>query len=254
MGLRPRAVVTGAGVRVGRAIALELAAAGFDLALHYRSSRAPVEEVADGCRAAGSEVHLHQADLADPDGCASLVEGVLEHWDALELLVNNASAFDPVEFGQITAGQWEAMLGINLRAPFLLSQGLLGALRAGDPARTGAPPSQHGVVLHLCDIGADNPVAGYAHYSVSKAGLVMLVKAMAVELAPAVRTVGLSPGQVCWPDDYDEAKRGRLERRIPLGRVGSPADMATLARFVATEGHYLNGCILPVDGGLSKRY
>jgi pteridine reductase len=253
-GTRPRAVITGAGVRVGRAIALELASAGFDLALHYRSSRGPVEEVQGAAEALGAEVFLHQADLATPEGCDDLVKGVLEHWSGLELLVNNASAFDPVPFGQITVDQWEAMLGINLRAPFLLAQGLLEALRQGEPARTGAPEGQHGVVIHLCDIGADNPVSGYAHYSVSKAGLVMLVKAMAVELAPAVRTVGLSPGQVCWPDDYDEAKRERLSRRIPLGRVGTPADMATLARFVATEGHYLNGCILPVDGGLSKRY
>lgn len=254
MGVKPRAVVTGAGVRVGRAIALELAASGFDLALHYRSSRAPTEAVAEACEALGAEVSLHPGDLATVEGCEAFCASVRERFDGLELLVNNASAFEPVAFGDITPDQWEAMLGINVRAPFLLSQGLLEALRAGDPARLGAPEGQHGVVVHLCDIGADNPVSGYAHYSVSKAGLVMLVKAMAVELAPAVRTVGLSPGQVCWPEDYDEAKRAQLARRIPLGRVGAPEDMAKLLRFIALEGHYLNGCIVPVDGGLSKRY
>ena len=95
---------------------------------------------------------------------------------------------------------------------------------------------------------------GYAHYSVSKAGLVMLVKAMAVELAPAIRTVGVSPGQVAWPEDYSDEKRDRLRKRIPLQRVGSPEDIADVVRFLTLEGHYLNGVILPVDGGLSKRY
>ena len=146
------------------------------------------------------------------------------------------------------------MVGVNLRAPFLLYQGLLDRLQAGDPARIGAPDGQHGVVVHLCDIGANNPVSGYAHYSVSKAGLVMLVKAMAVELAPAVRTVGVSPGQVAWPDDYSDAKRDWLMQRIPLKRVGAPEDIARLVRFLTLEGHYLNGVVVPVDGGLSKRY
>jgi len=251
---RPRALVTGAGIRVGRAIACELAAHGFDLALHYRSSRGPVEEVAAACRAHGAEVSVHQADLASVEGCRALVSAVRGHWEALEVLVNNASAFTPVPFAEIRDAQWEAMLGVNLRAPFLLSQGLLDALRAGVSERVGAPEGQHGLVVHLCDIGAERPVSGYAHYSVSKAGLVMLVKAMAVELAPAVRTVGISPGQVAWPEDYDDAKRARLRRRIPLQRVGEPSDIARLVRFVATEAHYLNGAIVPVDGGLSKRY
>jgi len=252
--MRPRAVVTGAAIRVGRGIAHELAVAGFDLALHYRSSRGPAEEVAEACRAHGAQVWVHQGDLATVEGCQAFVAAVREHWGALELLVNNASAFEPVPFAQIRPEQWEAMHGINVRAPFLISQGLLAALRAGDPARLGAPEGQHGVVVHLCDIGAERPVAGYAHYSASKAALVMLVKAMAVELAPAVRTVGVSPGQVAWPDDYDDAKRDRLRRRIPLQRVGSPTDIARLVRFLALEGHYLNGVIVPVDGGLSQRY
>jgi len=252
--MRPRAVVTGAAIRVGRGIALELAQAGFDLALHYRSSAGPAEEVAEACRALGARVWVHRADLGTVEGCAALVAAVQGHWAGLEVLVNNASAFDPVPFEAITVDQWEAMQGINLRAPFLLSQGLLPQLRAGEPARLGAPDSQHGVVVHLCDIGAERPVSGYAHYSASKAGLVMLVKAMAVELAPAIRTVGVSPGQVAWPEDYDDAKRDRLRRRIPLQRVGSPDDIARLVRFLALEGHYLNGVVVPVDGGLSKRY
>ena len=251
---RPRAVVTGAAIRVGRAIALELARAGFDLVLHYRGSREAAAEVVATCAAAGADVALVQADLATVRGCRELVDAVRDRWDAVELLVNNASAFSPTPFAEIGAEQWDAMLGVNLRAPFLLSQGLLPLLSAGDSARVGAPAGQRGVVVHMCDIGADRPVSGYAHYSVSKAGLVMLVKAMAVELAPAIRTVGVSPGQVVWPEDYDEAKRARLRARIPLQRVGSPEDVATLIRFLVLEAHYLNGVIVPVDGGLAQRY
>lgn len=239
-----RALVTGGGVRVGRAIALELARAGYDVAVHCHRSRGPAEEVAAACRALGREAFVAAADLATEAGCASLVEAVSARWDDLDLLVNNASLFEPAPFESITDADWARMLAVNLRAPFLLSRGLLPALRAG----------AGGVVVHLCDIGADRPVSGYTHYSVSKAGLVMLVKSMAVELAPAVRTVGISPGQVAWPDDYDDDRRERIRRRIPLQRVGAPEDVARLVRFLALEGTYVNGEVIAVDGGLSKRY
>ena len=241
---RRRAVVTGAGRRVGRAIALELAAHGFDVALHYNRSEAPAREVAALCGERGADAFLVQGDLGTTDFCHDLVAQIGERWDGVDLLVNNASVFEPVPFEQIELADWERMQAINLRAPFLLSQGLLPLLRAADGA----------LVVHMCDIGADRPVSGYAHYSVSKAGLVMLVKAMAVELAPEVRTVGVSPGQVIWPDSYGPELREHLAQRIPMKRVGSPEDIARLIRFLATEAPYVNGAIIPVDGGLSKRY
>ncbi len=242
--MRPRALVTGAGIRVGRAIALELARSGFDVAVHYHRSEAPATEVVQAAQQLGADSWLVQGDLSSVGGCAAVVDAVAARWDSLDLLVNNASLFEPVPFEHITAEQWQQQHDVNTRAPFLLSQGLLGRLRA----------SGAGCVVHLCDIGAERPVAGYAHYSVSKAGLVMLVKAMAVELAPEVRTVGVSPGQVAWPEDYSEQKRERIRRRIPMGDAGTPQDVARLVRFLAVEGTYLNGVIVPVDGGLSQRY
>lgn len=238
-----RALVTGAGGRVGQAIAVELARSGFEVAIHYRSSAAGAEHTLAECRAAGGDGWLVRGDVGTLDGCRHVVAAVSTRWDTLDLLVNNASIFAPVPFGEATLDDWSAMQDVNLRAPFLLSQGLLSRLRAAE-----------GVVVHMCDIGADRPVAGFAPYSVSKAGLVMLVKAMAVELAPQVRTVGVSPGQVAWPDDYPEEKRERLARRIPMKRVGTPDDVARLVRFLATEAPYLNGVVVPVDGGLSVRY
>jgi pteridine reductase len=252
--MRPRALVTGAAVRVGRAIALELAGAGFDLALHHRGRADEAERTRAECAARGADAALISADLGTAEGCDAVVAAVTARWDSLHLLVNNASVFYPVPFDQIDAAEWDRVQAVNVRAPFLLSRGLLPLLRAADGALVGAPEGQHGVVVHLVDIGADRPVAGHAHYSVSKAGIAMLVRAMAVELAPAVRTVGISPGQVAWPDTYDPAIRDRLVKRIPLGRVGAPEDVARLVRFLALEGHYLNGVIVPVDGGLSARY
>lgn len=236
-----RALVTGGGRRVGRAICLELAKHGYDVAVHYHHSADPARQVAEGC---GPGAWTVQADLATVEGCQAVCDAVAERWESLDLLVNNASVFYPVPFEDLDAAEWDSVLATNLRAPFLLSRGLLPLLRKGkDP-----------VVVHLCDIGADRPVRGHAHYSVSKAGLVMLVKAMAVELAPALRTVGVSPGQVAWPESYDAEKRARLTRRIPLGRAGEPDDVARLVRFLALEGTYLNGVVVPVDGGLSVRY
>jgi pteridine reductase len=252
--MRPRALVTGAAVRVGRAIALELASSGFDVCVHHNRSEAEAQAVVRACRERGATAFSVAADLALPDGCALLAEAVRERWDALHLLVNNASIFEAVPFEQLDATAWDRMFAINLRAPALHARDLLPLLRAASAATVGGPDEQGGLVVHLCDIGAERPATGYAHYSASKAGLVMLVKAMAVELAPRVRTVGVSPGQVAWPESYDDALRARLLRRIPMGRAGSPEDVARLVRFVAMEAHYLNGVVIPVDGGLSCRY
>ena len=234
--------MTGAAVRVGRAIAVELAASGFDVGVHYRSSEDAAEETAVACRAAGADAWTVQADLGETAQVDGVVAAVCGRWDRLDLLVNNASLFEPCPFAELDATSWDRMHAVNLRAPFLLSRGLLAHLRKAQ-----------GLVVHLCDIGADRPVRGYAHYSVSKAGLVMLVKAMAVELAP-VRALGISPGQVAWPEHYSTAERTRLARRIPLGRAGEPEDVARLVRFAALEGRYLNGEVIAVDGGLSARY
>lgn len=251
---RARALVTGAGQRVGRAIAVELARAGFEVGVHYRSGRDGAEQTLALCREAGGDGWLVQADVARVEDCDRLVAEVRARWDTLHVLVNNASSFEAAPFESITLESWEAMLAVHARGPFLISQGLLPLLRAARSCAVGAAEGEGGLVVQLCDIGAERPVAGYAHYSVSKAALLMLMKAMAVELAPAVRSVAVSPGQVAWPPDYPDALRDKIARRIPMGRVGAVEDVARLVRFVACEAPYLNGVVLDVDGGLSARY
>lgn len=248
-----RALVTGAGQRVGRAVAVELARRGFEVAVHYRSSREGAEQTVKACQDAGGKAFAIAADLSRAEDCAALTGALRTRWETLDLLVNNASTFEARPFDELTLDHWEEMMAVHVRAPMLLTQGLLPMLRAGGCTQ-GRAPGEGGVVVHITDIGAERPLAGYTAYSVSKAALVMLMKCMAVELAPAVRSVGISPGQVMWPPDYDEETRTRLARRIPMGRVGSPDDIARLVAFVALEAPYLNGVVLPVDGGLSARY
>ena len=249
--MSPNALVTGAGRRVGRAIALELAGKGFNIAVHCHRSVAAAEQVAVACRELGVEAFVVQADLSSAKGCRSLSSAVSERWRSLDVLVNNASLFEPRVFEAIDDDAWQQVMEVNLLAPARLSRDLLPLLR--EPSEGGAAGAS-GVIVHLCDIGAERPLSGYAHYSVSKAGLVMLVKAMAVELAPDVRTVGVSPGQVVWPEDYDVATRERLASRVPMGRVGTVDEVAALVRVLVTEGTYLNGVVVPIDGGLSCRY
>lgn len=251
--MRRRAVVTGAGRRVGAAIAVELAEHGFDVCVHVRADVTGGEATAAAARAAGAEAWVVAADLGRPEGCAALANAVSARWDALDLLVHNASAFAPDAFEQTSLEALDAMWAIHGRAPFLLTQALLPQLRAGRGAAGGAA-GESGLVVAIVDIGAVRPVSGYAAYSMSKAALGMLVKALAVELAPSVRAVAVSPGQVAWPPDYDEGLRDRIAARIPLRRVGEPSDVAKLVRFIALEAPYLNGVTIDVDGGLAVRY
>lgn len=244
--MRPRALVTGAAIRVGRAIVLELAEQGFDVLIHCHRSTTRAEEVAELARTHGAEVTVFASDLSTVDGCAALVGAVKTRWNGLELLVNNASVFEPRPLEDIDLAHWEWMQAVNSRAPFLLCRDLVPLLRLGTLS---AGPA----IVNLCDIGMRGAMANYLAYSASKVGIEMLTKTLALELAPTIRTMGVAPGQVIWPEDYSPEKRARLAARIPMGRVGTPEDCARLVRFLALEGAYLNGVIVPVDGGLHHK-
>jgi pteridine reductase len=244
--MRPRALVTGAAKRVGRAIALELAANGFDVLVHCNRSVDAAEEVAERARSVGADARVFTADLASVEGCGSLVDAVRDAWDHLDVLVNNASVFEPRPLAEIDLAHWDWMHAVNSRAPFLLCRDLLPLLR-----RSPLDPSP--AIVNLCDVGTQGALANHLAYSASKVGIEMLTKTLALELAPAIRTMGVAPGQVVWPEDYSQEKRDRLAARIPMKRVGTPEDVARLVRFLVREGDYLNGAIVPVDGGLQHR-
>jgi pteridine reductase len=237
------AFITGAGIRIGSAVARALGHAGYDLALHANRSLGTLEALADELRKLGRRVTLHAGDLSDADAVEALAVRVREAWPALDVVVHNAGLYERVDFAAISRKQYRTMMAVNLDAPFFLTQALLPALRAGkDP-----------LVVHLTDVGGERPVSHYAHYSVSKAGLIMLTRALAVELAPHVRVNAISPGVVAFPEHFDAAAREEVLRRTPMGREGSVEDVARTVLFLAREAPYITGQVIAVDGGRSAQ-
>ncbi len=233
----PVALVTGAGVRVGRAIALALADAGYDVALHAHSHRGSLDDVAADVAARGRRATLHAGDLSSVDGAIGLADDVMRAWPALDLVVHNAALFSEVPFEQLTPQQWRLMQAVNVEAPAFLTQRLLPALRRCDGAS----------IVCIADVAAERPIRRHAHYCVSKAALLMLVKSLALELAP-IRVNAVGPGAVAFPDDYDPALIARILARVPLARTGSTSDVAAAVVFLATQ-RYITGQMIAVDGG-----
>lgn len=237
------ALVTGAARRIGRTIATTLHAAGYRVAIHYHRSESQARGLAGelGAQRAGSAAPF-QADLRHADAARELVSRVHRHFERLDLLVNNASAFYPTPVGPSGAAQFDELFATNVRAPFLIAQAAAPLLGA----RTG------GSIVNIGDIHGERPLRGYALYSTTKAALAMLTRALAVELAPRVRVNAVSPGAILWPTDgADPLRQARVVERIALGRLGTPEDIARAVLYLAREAPYVTGQILAVDGGSS---
>jgi pteridine reductase len=220
------ALVTGAGVRVGNALARDLARRGWTVAAHYRTHRPR-----------GFAAAL-QADLALPDGPATLAAAFRARFSRLDLLVNGAAAFDALPVEETDATAFDAQMNLNARAPLLLVKALLPLLRRA-----------RGSVVNIADVGGGLvPWRGYAAYAASKAALVRLTECLALDLAPGVRVNAVAPGTVLWPERYPATLRRTLVGRIPLGRAGDPSDVAAAVRFLA-EASFVTGAVIPVDGG-----
>ena len=236
------ALITGGAKRLGAAIARRLHAAGAVVLIHYRDSEAEaakLEAELNGLRPRSAA--KVKAELLAPIAPRALVSAALDAFGRLDLLVNNASSFFPVAVGEIEPSHWEELVGSNLRAPLFIAQQAAPELA-----------KREGAIVNVIDIHADRPLKGYAVYSIAKAGLAALTRSLALELAPRVRVNGVSPGAIAWPDDgqFDPAERGRILATTPLGRVGSPHDIAQAVHFLATAP-YVTGQIIAVDGGRS---
>jgi pteridine reductase len=224
--IRRVALVTGAGVRVGAAIARDLSRSGWRVAGHYRIHRPR------GLAAA------LEADLSRPDGPAALAAAFRARFRRLDLLVCSAAAFDELSLEETDAAAFDAQMDLNARAPLLLARALLPLLRRS-----------RGSVVNVADVGGGLvPWKGFAAYAASKAALVRLTECLALELAPRVRVNAVAPGTVLWPERYPAARRRALAARIPLGRAGTPGDVARAVRYLA-DAPFVTGAVLPVDGG-----
>lgn len=237
------ALVTGGARRVGAAIVRRLHAAGAAVLIHHHTSAQDADALVAALDAerAGSAYAL-PLDLLRTAALPSLVDATLQRFGRLDILVNNASTFYPTPVGGITETQWEDLVGSNLKAPLFLSQAAAPALRASQ-----------GLILNIVDIHGLRPLRGHAVYGVAKAGLIMLTRSMARELAPEVRVNAIAPGPVMWPADgrADPALQEKIVSRTLLQRTGSAEDIARTALFFAAEAPFVTGQILPVDGGRS---
>jgi len=234
------ALVTGAAQRIGAAIVRRLHGAGMDLVVHYRNSANAAERLAselNGVRA--GSVTLLQGDLLDAATLPDLVARAQAAHGRLDVLVNNASSFYPTPFATASAAQWDELIGSNLRAPFFLAQAAAPHL-----AQNG------GCIVNIVDIHAERPMAGYSIYSIAKAGLAMLTRALARELGPQVRVNGVAPGAILWPEPEPSAdEKTRIVARSVLKRRGDPDDIARAVLFLVRDAGYVTGQVLPVDGG-----
>ncbi|KQY50541.1 pteridine reductase [Lysobacter sp. Root494] len=237
---RPVALVTGSARRIGAAIARTLHAAGYDLALHCRQSRAEADALAAELESAcAGSTFVQQADLADFDRLPELVARTIGRFGRLDALVNNASGFAPTPIGTATPAQWDALFASNARAPFFLAQAAAPHLAAA-----------RGSIVNLTDIYGERPLRAHTIYCMAKAALIMMTKSLALELGPDVRVNAVSPGAILWPDgDADESRQKALLARTPLGRMGTPEDVAEAVRWLLQDARYCTGQVLHLDGG-----
>jgi pteridine reductase len=234
------ALVTGAAVRVGRAIALRLAEAGADVALHYRGSAREAEEAAARVRGLGRRAVVLQGDLALPEDCRRVVREALAGLAGLDLLVHSASTFHRASLEETDESLWDSAMNVNARAGYLLAREAAPALRA-----------RRGRVVLISDFLALDPAKNYLAHSVSKAAVEGLVRALAVELAPEVCVNGVAPGTVLPPEGTTAEEAERLARRVPLRRNGEPEDVAGTILFLCAGPSFLTGQVIRVDGGKS---
>jgi pteridine reductase len=239
---RPVALITGGAKRVGAVIARTLHAAGYDLALHCRHSVSEAQALADELTMQRAHsVLILQAELADTSALPGLVDGTLAHYGRLDALVNNASAFYPTPMGSATVAQWNELFASNAQAPFFLTQAAVPALRAA-----------HGAVVNIVDIYATRAIANHPIYVMAKGALVAMTRTLALDLAPTIRVNGVAPGAVMWPSDgkpYDDQQA--MLARTPLGRAGTPEDVASAVLWLLRDAPFVTGQIIPVDGGRS---
>ena len=235
------ALVTGAGRRVGRAIAVALGAEGMRVVAHYNGSADGAKETARLVNAAGGSAVVVQADLGSVSACEHLIDTVVSEQGELYALVNSAAIMMRTPIGTVSERDWDAMYALNVRAPFFLSQ------RAA-PALTAA----RGSVVNIADLAAFETWTGYVPHGMTKAAVVQMTRALAHALAPDVRVNAVAPGVVLLPEGFNEEQAEHLRRTTPLQRIGAPEDVATAVVYLLSA-EFVTGEVIRVDGGRHVR-
>lgn len=233
-------MITGAARRVGAELVRHLHQADMDIILHYRSSEKDATNLADTLNMERTNsVKLLQGDLKEYKQIPKLTEQAVSHFGHVDVLINNASSFYPTDLNEIDDDIWEDLIGVNLKAPLFLTQAIAPHLK-----------EVNGCIINIVDIHGDRPLKDYPVYCIAKAGLAMLTKSMARELAPEVRVNGIAPGAIMWPEvQHYESMHEEIISRTALKREGSPTDIASTALFLINHANYITGQIITVDGG-----
>ncbi|MGH9367042.1 MAG: SDR family oxidoreductase [Thermoanaerobaculia bacterium] len=232
------ALVTGAAVRLGRAIAGELAGAGADLALHYRSSEGPARELAEALRGQGRRAVCIAGDLGLPEECRRVVREAIGQLGALDLLVHSAANFHRASLEETDEALWDSAMNVNARAALLLAREAAPMLRR-----------RRGRIVLISDRMARHPPRRYLAHAVSKAALEGLVRALAVELAPEVSVNGVAPGAVLVPEGTPPEQAARWAKKTLLHRLGDAEDVARAVLLLCAGSGFVTGQVIGVDGG-----
>lgn len=232
------ALVTGAGHRVGRAIAVALGADGAHVAVHYHESAEPARATVSAIEKQGGRASMFRADLRDAAAAAKLADDVIAACGRLDVLVNSAASMMRTPLETVTPAQWDEVFALNLRAPFFLS---IAAARAMG--------ERGGVIVNVSDhMGFESTWPAFVPHGVSKAGVSAMTRLLAGALAPRVRVNAVAPGAVLAPVGWPDEERARYAKETPLVRIGTPDDVIDAIRYLI-GATYVTGETLFVDGG-----
>ncbi len=232
--------MTGAAKRVGKEIALALARRGADVVLHYHTSEKEALDTQKEIKSLGVGCCVYKADLGKSNEIPRMVKEIYGLVRAVDILVNSASLFYKTPLTAASESDWDALLDTNLKAPFLLSKEIGKKMLHG----------QGGKIINIADWSGFRPYKDYAAYCASKGGLITLTKSLARDLAPKVYANAIAPGPVLLPPDFSQEEKDAIIKKTPLGRIGTPQDIANAVIFLL-ENDFINGTLLVVDGGRS---
>lgn len=238
------ALVTGAAKRIGREIALTLAESGASILIHHHESRGEAIQLKKEIESLGSRAWLVRAGFSGAQkslfpSLGRFIKEVYRCVPRVDILVNNASVFYPVPFGKIGEKDWDEFLTVNLKVPFFLAQEIgMRMFRR-----------KSGKIINLVDAAALRPSARFLPYAISKAGLITATRGLAKALAPHVQVNAIAPGPILPPKGMKAKGRSKVIQRTLLKRFGNPRDIAAAVRFLAEDGDYMTGAVIPVDGG-----